>query len=173
MSTTDLVTIHSKTTAQTSTKELWPEPLDTPGVIPHHLTRSAAASSPLLEILQRLLYRLRPSGTGELEKALALLGLYQAIRPIYDHIKNLVLWACTVEITIPESDPVAKEILAWMGTEVVKKRHTHSAMLVTGGMETNPHSHAHIRRFPGPPQLDEQESQDVVYVPTLGTRLFW
>jgi len=173
MSTSNLVAVPSKPTVKTSPTELWPEPLDTPGVIPRHLTRSAAASSPLLEILQRLLYRLRPAGTSDLEKALALLGLYQACKPIYGHIKDLILWACTVEVTIPESDPVAKEVLAWMGAEVVKKRHTHSAMLVTRGLETNANSHAHMRGFRGPPELEKNERQDVVYVPPLGTRLFW
>jgi chaperone BCS1 len=108
---TDLVVsqAHAPAPPQASNK-LWAEPLDTPGVIPHHLTRSVAASSPLLEILQRILYRLRPSGTGDLERALALLALYQAIRPAYGFLMDMLLWTCTVQITVQESDPAAKEV---------------------------------------------------------------
>lgn len=149
--------------------------MDTPGIIPRHITRAAAASSLLLEILQRLLYRFRPPGTGDLEQALALLGLFRAIRPIYNILRDAMFWAFTVEITIPEADPVAKEVLAWMGAEVVQKRHTHSAMLVTNGasdLKTN--SIQNMRRYAqGQPQLDDQGQQDVAFVPPIGTRLFW
>jgi chaperone BCS1 len=109
---TDLVVsqAHAPARPARASNELWAEPLDTPGVIPHHLTRSAAASSPLLEILQRILYRLRPTGTGDLERALALLALYQAIRPAYGFLRDMLLWACTVQITVQESDPAAKEV---------------------------------------------------------------
>jgi chaperone BCS1 len=114
--------------------QLWPEPLDTPGYIPRHLKRAATAQYPLLEVLQRLLYRLKPSG-GDLEKVLALIGLYQAIRPVYQHLRDFCIWAFTVQVTIPEHDPVAKEVLAWMGTNVIRDSHTRSAMLVTGGLQ--------------------------------------
>lgn len=157
---------------QPSSVELWPEPLNTPGVIPHHLTRATAVSSPLLEVIQRTLYRLRPTGTGDLEKVLALLALYQAIRPVYNTLKDFFLWACTVQVTIPENDPVAKEILAWVGEEIVQKSHTRSAILITGGWEASVEDFRHALRNPGAaPKRDDD--QEVVYLPPLGTRLFW
>jgi chaperone BCS1 len=109
--------------------QLWPEPLDTPGLIPRHLKRSATGQFPILEVIQRLLYRLKPSGVGDLEKILALVGLYQAAQPVYKHLKGLFIWAFTVQVTIPETDPVAREVLAWMGAEVILNSHTRSAML--------------------------------------------
>ena len=87
-----------------------------------------------MEVIQRLLYRLKPSGVGDLEKILALVGLYQAAQPVYKHLKGLFIWAFTVQVTIPETDPVAREVLAWMGAEVILNSHTRSAMLVTGGL---------------------------------------
>ncbi|KAF2833576.1 hypothetical protein CC86DRAFT_415436 [Ophiobolus disseminans] len=173
MSATELVVAHKDHSREpgTTTKELWPEPLDTPGVIPHHLTRAAAESSPILEVLQRVVYRLRPNGTGDLEKALALLALYQAIRPAYEHLKGLFLQACTVQVAIPESDPVAKEILAWISAEVVLKSRTRSAMLVTGGLETNI-NYNHPLRYPDS-ESKKDNDQEVVCLPPVGTRLFW
>jgi chaperone BCS1 len=116
------------------TDQIWAEPLDTPGYIPRHLKRTATAQFPILEVIQRILYRLTPHG-GDLEKLLALIGLYQAIRPAYRHLKQFCIWAFTVQVTIPENDPVAKEVLAWMGSEVLLKSHTRNAMLVTGGLQ--------------------------------------
>jgi hypothetical protein len=116
------------------TDQIWAEPLDTPGYIPRHLKRTATAQFPILEVIQRILYRLTPHG-GDLEKLLALIGLYQAIRPAYRHLKQFCIWTFTVQVTIPENDPVAKEVLAWMGSEVLLKSHTRNAMLVTGGLQ--------------------------------------
>ena len=65
-------------------KQLWPEPLDTPGLVPYHMKRSATAAYPYLEVIQRLLYRFRLGpGVGEVEKVLALIGLYQTLKPLY------------------------------------------------------------------------------------------
>ena len=114
--------------------QLWSESLETPGLVPQHLKRAARGQFPILEVIQRLLYRLKPSG-GDLEKVLALIGLYQAARPVYTHLKDFLVWAFTVQLAIPETDPVAKEVLAWMGSKVILNSHTRSAMLVTGGMQ--------------------------------------
>lgn len=154
---------------------LWPESLATPGIIPRHLKRSATAAFPVLEVLQRLLYRLRPHGTsgGDLEKALALIGLYQAVRPVYTHFKELFLWAFTVQITIPESDPVSKEILGWMGSEIVSKSRTRSAMLLTGSIDNMNGPFPHQLRFPGTGPGNGPADDEVLCLPPLGTRIFW
>jgi chaperone BCS1 len=153
--------------------QLWREPLDTPGYIPRHLKRAATGQFPILEIIQRILYRLKPNG-GDLEKLLALIGLYQAIRPVYKHLKDFCLWALTSQVTIPESDPIAREVLAWMGSEVILKSHTRNAMLVTGGLQdANDDYH---RRMMMPPRraggVDKIDSE-VLALPPIGTRLFW
>lgn len=128
---TDLVVSR---TAEKDSTQLWSEPLDTPGYIPRHLKRAATAQFPILEVIQRLLYRIQPSG-GDLEKLLALIGLYQAARPVFRHLTNACIWAFTVQVTVPETDQVAKDVLAWMGSEVILTSRTRSAMLVTGGMQ--------------------------------------
>jgi chaperone BCS1 len=100
---TDLVVSNSASPAQDKL-EVWPESLNTPGVLPRHLKREASSQYPLLEILQRLLYRLRPDTHNDLDKVLAAIALYSAVVPVYKHLKNFALWAFTVEITIPEHD---------------------------------------------------------------------
>ncbi|KAJ4323929.1 hypothetical protein N0V94_001573 [Neodidymelliopsis sp. IMI 364377] len=102
---TDLVISKSATPTQNKL-EVWPESLNTPGVLPRHLKREASSQYPLLEILQRLLYRLRPDTHNDLDKVLAAIALYSAVVPVYKHLKDLALWALTVEITIPEHDSV-------------------------------------------------------------------
>lgn len=172
--TPSLVAESDATTLPPSHTQLWPEPLDTPGIIPQHLKRSATADFPVLEVLQRLLYRLRPFGGtgGDLEKALALIGLYQAIRPVYRHLRDFFLWAFTVQISVPESEPLAKEILSWMGSEVVNKSRTRSAMLVAGGSE---HASVYINhiRLPGQTAHGDQGNAEILCLPPVGTRLFW
>lgn len=155
-------------------RQLWPEPLDTPGYIPRHMKRSATASFPVLEIVQRLLYRLRSSASGgDLEKVLALIGLYQAVRPAYNHLKELCIWAFTVQVTIPENDPVSREVLAWMGSEVILKRRTRSAMLVTGGLQ-DPNDDFHRRMMLARgPLTNDRANDEVLCLPPIGTQLFW
>jgi len=153
---------------------LWPEPIDTPGYIPHHLKRSATSQFPVLEIIQRLLYRLKPGG-GDLEKLLALIGLYQAVRPLYTHLKGFILWAFTVQITVPENDPVAKEILAWVGANVILHSRSRNAMLVTGGtQDQNDDFHRRMIMNRGMPTYGTQkEDREVLSLPPIGTQLFW
>jgi len=89
----------------TTSKELtlYTEPLDTPGVIPKHLKRAATAQFPLFEILQRFLLRLQPGGAvADLEKIVAVIALYNAAAPAYNHIKAFLTWAFTCQITISD-----------------------------------------------------------------------
>lgn len=166
---TDLVVAQDASSAE---EKVWPEPLDTPGYIPRHMKRSATASFPILEVIQRLLYRLKPSG-GDLEKILALIGLYQAVRPVYGHLKDFCIWACTVQVTIPENDPVAKEVLAWMGSKVILNSRTRNAMLVTGGLQ-DPNDDFHRRMIMrGPAAMEKRVDDEVLCLPPIGTRLFW
>ncbi|KAI5377691.1 hypothetical protein J4E82_003433 [Alternaria postmessia] len=154
--------------------QLWPEPLDTPGLIPRHLKRSATGQFPILEVIQRLLYRLKPSGVGDLEKILALVGLYQAAQPVYKHLKGLLIWAFTVQVTIPETDLVAREVLAWMGAEVILNSHTRSAMLVTGGLQDpNDDFHRRMMVARNPGAAADKADEEVLCLPPIGTRLFW
>jgi chaperone BCS1 len=154
--------------------QLWPEALDTPGLIPSHMKRAGAASIPILEVFQRILYRLHPRGrASDLELALAALGLWQAIRPAYQHLRDFFFWAATVQITIPESDAVSREVLTWMGSEVIAKSRARSAMLVTGGMENLNNNFPHQMRFPGPAGGGGRLDDEVLCLPPLGTRLFW
>jgi chaperone BCS1 len=178
---TGVISTQAYPPATSTTTELWPEPLDSPGIIPRHLKRSATASFPILEVLQRIISRLRPRGTtSDLEKVLALIGLYQAARPVYGHLKDLFFWAFTVEITVAESDPIAKEVLAWMGAEVIRSAHTRSAMLVTGGLDTSNHNaytgFAQSMRFSPPPPPGSRQDRvhdEVACLPPIGTRIFW
>lgn len=129
---------------------------------------------PLLEVFQRILYRLRPGGSAsDLELALAALGLWQAFRPAYKHLKDFFFWAATVQIMIPESDAVSREILTWMGSEVIAKRRARSAMLVTGGMENLNNNFPHQMRLPGQGGAQNRVGDEVLCLPPLGTRLFW
>ncbi|KAH4220562.1 hypothetical protein HBH70_071420 [Parastagonospora nodorum] len=154
---------------------IWPEPLDTPGIVPRHLKRSATTSFPILEVIQRILSRLRPQGTSsDIEKVLAVIGLYQAVQPVYGLLRDFFFWAFTVEITVAESDPVAKEIMAWMGAQVIRTTHARSAMLVTGGLEnTNLAPFTHPMRFSHPPMGGEGVDAEVACLPSIGTRVFW
>jgi chaperone BCS1 len=160
-------------TAIEARDEIWPEPLNTPGYIPRHLKRAATGQFPILELIQRLLYRLKPSGAGEIERILALVGLYQALRPAYTHLKEFCIWAFTVQVTIPETDPVAKEVLAWIGSEIITKSHSRSAMLVTGGMQELDNGFNRMLMPPPPGAAINKKNDEIFCFPPLGTRLFW
>ena len=155
-------------------EQIWPERLDTPGYIPHHLKRSATGQFPILEVIQRLLYRMRPSGVTDVEKLLAIIGLYQAICPLYTHLKDFCIWAFTVHVTIPEYDPIAKDVIAWIGSEVIANSHSQSAMLITGGI-SDPREE-YLRRVLGPPgggSVTDEKDDEVFCLPPIGDRLFW
>ena len=153
--------------------QIWPEPLDTPGYIPQHLKRAATGQFPILELIQRLLYRIKPNGTSEIERLLALIGLYQALRPVYTHLKHLFVWAITVQITIPETDPVAKEVLAWIGSEVITKTRSRSAMLITSGTQDSNDTY-HPMMMPSPPGITTSKKYEgFLCLPPIGRRLFW
>lgn len=153
---------------------LWSEPLDTTGLIPHNFKRAARNQFPILEILQRLLYRIKPS-SDDLEKLLALIGLIQAVRPVYGYMKDLLAWLLTVQITIPEMDPVAKDVLAWVGSEVIMNSRTRSAMLVTGGShDPNDDFHKRMMMARNQNQTNRRKGSDeVLCLPPIGTKLFW
>jgi chaperone BCS1 len=170
-----LVRLPTASLASPSTStELWAEPLDTPGIVPRHLVRSATASFPFLEVLQRLLHRLRfDSTTVEIEKVLALVGLYRVIKPAYNYVKDFFFWACTVQVTIPEHDPVAREVLSWMATEVIRKGNTRSAMLITGGASNFMPGIPPPMRFAGGAPVQHRVDEEVACLPPVGTRIFW
>lgn len=85
--------------------QTWPEPVDTPGILPRHLIRQVSSQLPLLEILHRLLYRVQPNTHSDLDKVLAAIALYSAVTPVYKYLKTLAVWAFTTQITISEQDP--------------------------------------------------------------------
>ncbi|KAL6707989.1 hypothetical protein ACN47E_003663 [Coniothyrium glycines] len=151
---------------------LWTEPLDTPGYVPQHLKRSATVQYPILEVVQRLLYRLKSSG-ADLEKLLALIGLYQAVRPVYHHLKDFIIWAFTSQITIPEADPVAKEVLGWMGAKVFADSRSRDVMLVTGGMQDANDDFHRRMMIPRGGAGRERIDDEVLCLPPIGTKLFW
>ncbi|KAH9876278.1 hypothetical protein J1614_004157 [Plenodomus biglobosus] len=171
-SSTDLVAIGKAVPVKPT--QLWSEPLDTTGLIPHNLKRAATSQFPIIEILQRLLYRIKPRG-GDLEKLLALIGLFQAVKPVYGYIKDFLAWALTVQVTIPETDPIARDVLAWVGSEVIMNSHTRNAMLVTGGsQDANDEFHSRMMMVRNPSIAPlHNHNQEALCLPPIGTRLFW
>jgi chaperone BCS1 len=161
----------------TSSTALWSESLDTPGIVPRHLLRSASASFPIFEVIQRILRRLGLNGTiGDLEKVLALVGFYNAVKPAYNCLKDFFWWACTAQITISESDPVAKEVLAWMGAEVKYNSHARRAMLVTGNsidVEDSFTKFSLQLQQRGPTRVQNRIEEKPTCLPSIGTRMFW
>jgi chaperone BCS1 len=101
---TSLVPAQSVTVANSSSG-IYDEPLDTPGVIPQHLKRKATFEYPLIEIAQRLFMRMKPEGTmfvSNLEAILAIIALYKAAAPVYEHLKKFVLWGFTSHVTVAD-----------------------------------------------------------------------
>ncbi|XPT00897.1 hypothetical protein M3J09_010045 [Ascochyta lentis] len=158
--------------------QTWPEPVDTPGILPRHLIRDASSRVPLLEILHRLLYRLRPNTHSDLDKVLAVIALYSAAVPVYRYLKDFAIWAFTVQITISEQDPAAKDVLAWMSSEVIQNRRSRSAMIVTEGSQQDEINHGR-RLMIGPSgRVGSRNMQGVVdnevsCLPPIGSRIFW
>ncbi|OAL48574.1 P-loop containing nucleoside triphosphate hydrolase protein [Pyrenochaeta sp. DS3sAY3a] len=152
--------------------QLWPESLDTPGYVPRHMKRSASAQFPVLEVVQRLLRRLTPHG-GDLEKLLALIGLYQAIRPACAYLKDFLIWAFTVQVIIPENDAVARDVLGYIGAEVILKSRSRSAMLVTGGLQDPNDDYHRMMMTRGRGSGKNRTDNEVLVLPPIGTKLFW
>ncbi|KAF2998193.1 hypothetical protein E8E13_004337 [Curvularia kusanoi] len=174
---TELV-VTAPTQPRNNPLETWPEPVDTPGILPRHLIRQASTRLPLLEILHRLLYRIRPDNHGDLDRILAAIALYSAVVPVYNFLKDFAFWAFTVQVTIPEHDPAAKDVLAWMSTEVVQNRRSRSAMIVTEGAQQDDMMYAR-RLMIGPSSrgghhnVQTSVDNEVSCFPPLGSRIFW
>ncbi|KAF1358696.1 P-loop containing nucleoside triphosphate hydrolase protein [Lizonia empirigonia] len=158
--------------------QIWPEPVDTPGILPRHLIRQASSRVPLLEIIHRLLYRLRPDTHSDLDKILAVVALYSAAIPVYNYLKDFAIWAFTVQITIPEHDPAAKDVLAWMSAEVIQNRRSRSAMIVTDGSQQDEMNQGR-RLMIGPSgrvgsrNMQGTVDNEVSCLPPIGSRIFW
>lgn len=163
---TDLAgTHHGKRPASIN---IYKQPLDSPGLVPVHQKQAVAVGLPILEILQRLLYRLQ-SGYN-LDKVLALIALYRAGVPVYRYLKHIFVYLFTSQITVPEYDPVGKEILAWMSSEVMSKSSTTKAMVVTGGDDGGIYEQENYYRHMG---QRGQAAQLVQYMPPIGKKVFW
>jgi chaperone BCS1 len=163
--------------------QTWPEPVDTPGILPRHLIRSASSHLPFLEIIHRLLYRIRPDSHSDLDKVLAAIALYSAAVPAYRYLKDFVKWAFTVQVTIPEHDPAAKDVLAWMSVEVIQNRHSRNAMIVTesGSQQESMSGYNHglmmstsggINRYRKAKGKGSVENE-VSCSPPIGSQIFW
>jgi chaperone BCS1 len=156
---------------------VWPESLDTPGIIPRHVMRAVSEALPIFEVLQRALRRLGLHGTtGELEKVVALIGFYKAVKPVYNYLKSFFWWAFTSHVTISEHDPAAKEVLAWMGAEGTHNSHTRQAVLVTSSAGTGnagSTEEAYLRLLSGSDITSGRGDRKSACLPTIGTRLFW
>jgi chaperone BCS1 len=166
--TTDLVPVASPE----NPSQLWPEPLDTPGVLPRHLKRAANTQFPLLEVLQRFLFRFRLN--GDLEKVLAAIALFNAARPVYKHLREFVLWAFTVDMYIPEGDAVAKDVMTWMSEKVVQDSRSRSVMMVTGGLQSPTEEFPLPSRYMmGRSSSSAPGAENVSCLPPIGSRIFW
>jgi len=165
---------HAISTQSESSKllNLYKEPLDTPGLVPQHLKRATLIGLPLLEILQRLVYRLQPG--HNIEKLLALIALYRASVPVYKYLKHAFIYLCTSQITVPEYDPVAKEILNWMASEVMSKSHTTEALMLTSGSNGGPYdAENYYRTMMLQRGQAVQVSDEVQMLPPIGRKFFW
>ena len=147
------------------------EPLDSPGLIPSHMKRSVKAKYPLLEILQRLIFRLQPGTT--LNSVLALITLYQAGAPVYKYLKRALQNIFTSQITISEYDPVAREVMAYMSANVLPQSIWNTKAILASGsasQETNSYIQEMMlaRYGRAMPTTDEMQ-----FMPPIGTKIFW
>ncbi|KAF2690694.1 P-loop containing nucleoside triphosphate hydrolase protein [Lentithecium fluviatile CBS 122367] len=170
------IAIPAPPTTPSTELALYNEPLDTPGVIPKHLKRAATAEYPLFEILQRFLLRLQPGNAGgELEKFLAVLALYKAVAPAYRHFKIFITWALTSQVTIPEHDPVAREVSTWMASHVIgKSMMTRGAMIVsTNSMDHGGSLNMFQQMITQDNGAGGSDSSETQCLPPIGKRVFW
>jgi chaperone BCS1 len=84
--------------------------------------------------------------------------------------------------SVTESCSAAKDVLAWMSTEVVQNRRSRSAMIVTEGSQQEDMGYAGFmaRRFMigptgkgGPRNKKASVENQVSCSPPLGSRIFW
>ncbi|KAF2117921.1 P-loop containing nucleoside triphosphate hydrolase protein [Lophiotrema nucula] len=155
------------------------EPLDTPGIVPQHLKRRVVQGIPLVEIFQRLLYRVRPGLPGHLDDIiLGGIALLIAGAPIYQFIKRQLLQWVTSEITIPENEPIAREVLQWMSANVVAKVISNSgatqAMVVSSNdlNAMDPYMSAMYGRR-GMGAMAHEKTDELQALPPVGSKVFW
>ena len=149
------------------------EPLDSGGLVPKHQKQSVTAKLPLLEIVQRLVYHLRPGTT--LETIITLVAVYYASEPAaqwsYRQFKRLF----TSQITISEFDPVAREILSYMSANIMNKGNITNAVLVSSsssaeGNEGYMRDMLMLHRHRGHARKNTDEVQ---LLPPIGKKIFW
>ncbi|KAF2732416.1 P-loop containing nucleoside triphosphate hydrolase protein [Polyplosphaeria fusca] len=145
------------------------EPLGVGGVIPLHLKEAVVHGHPLLEIVQRLAYRLHG---WDLDKILVLIALYNAGAPVYRFLKQQLVRLTTAEIIIPEYDPLAREVLQWMSANIMAKRTTQA--LVSSGSEAQ----TSMDNYPIPygrrgAPTNNLDTDDFQCMPPIGKKIFW
>lgn len=146
------------------------EPINSPGIVPDHLKRAVTTTLPLLEILQRLVYRLHP-GTN-LEILLAAIALYKASTPVYSYIKHVLERTLTSQVTVSEYDPVGREILAYMSANYMNNSTTTRAMLVSNiSQESQDTNMRQMMLQRGGPM--NMQTDGVQCMPPPGKKLFW
>jgi chaperone BCS1 len=149
------------------------EPLDSPGIIPKHQKRAVTAKLPLLEIIQRLVFRIQP-GT-KLETAVALIALYYACEGAWEWSKPKLKHMFTSEVSVSELDPIAQEILSYMSANEMSKSDTTNAVLVSRNSALEGHDSymrdmMYISRHRG---HAKKEADEIQCLPPIGTKIFW
>lgn len=110
---------------------LYREPITTPGLIPLHLKQATVAEIPVIEVVQRFISHLKLGSGATVENFLALVALFKVVKPAWRYLKDLFLRFFGSRVSIPETDPVAQEIIQWMSTEVIDKTITTTATMVS------------------------------------------
>ena len=100
-------------------------------LIPRHLKQLAVAQNPIIEIAHRFISQLRPNSGTELERLVALIALFGVVSPLWSRFKKLTLKLFASRISVPETDPIAQEIMQWISAEVIDKSLTTSATVVS------------------------------------------
>jgi chaperone BCS1 len=79
---------------------------------------------------------------------------------------------------VAHPDSAAKDVLAWMSSEVIQNRRSRSAMIVTGGTQEDEMNHG--RRFMigpsgrlGTRNVQTTFDSEVSCLPPIGSRIFW
>ncbi|PSN64096.1 P-loop containing nucleoside triphosphate hydrolase protein [Corynespora cassiicola Philippines] len=136
---------------------LYSEPLDSDGIVPVRFQKALVISFPILEIIQRCLYRLPIN--GNLDTVISLITLYRIAQPTWDMARSFFIRFATSSVSIAEHDPVAKEVMAWMSANVISKSHTTRAFIDYEMKDRN--------------AMTQQNPDEVSCLPSFGSRLFW